>query len=286
MPMIETSKDYWRMEQVIRYLNSHYTEQPSLQALATLTGLSPGHFQRKFSDWVGVSPKSFLQHLTFNDARQRLCRGESVEQAAWGSGLSGASRLHDLCVVLEAASPGEIKRGGAGLRITYGYGYTPFGRCLLGTSPRGIVYLGFIDDDEPDPLDRMQQLWPLACLVRDDRHISRLLERIFQSRRSPKQTLRAYVQGTRFQLRVWRSLLQVRPGMLINYGQLAAGIGKPDAARAVGTAVGANPLAYLIPCHRVIRASGDTGGYRWGVGRKRIMITREIAETSGQRLSG
>ena len=274
------------MEQIIHYLNSHYKEQPSLEALATVTGLSPGHFQRKFTDWVGVSPKAFLQHLTFNDARQRLCQGESVEQAAWASGLSGPSRLHDLCVVLEAASPGEIKRGGAGLRITYGYGCTPFGRCLLGSSPRGIVYLGFIDDDESESLDRMLQLWPMAGLVQDNRYIGRIIEQVFQSRASPKQPLRAYVQGTKFQLRVWRALLQVQPGMLITYGQLAAGIGKPDAARAVGTAVGANPLACLIPCHRVIRASGDTGGYRWGVGRKRIMITREMAETSGHQLPG
>ena len=263
------------MEQVIHYLNDHYTEQPSLDALAAAAGLSPYHFQRKFTDWVGVSPKSFLQHLTFKNARQRLQQGECIEQAAWAAGLSGASRLHDLCVVLEAASPGEIKRGGAGLIITYGYGRTPFGGCLLGITTRGIVYLGFSDRDQIEALAGMRDRWQHAKLLRNDQAIKPVIDQVFRQQTGLSQPLRAYVQGTKFQLRVWRALLEIPPGQLVSYGRLAAAIGRPAAARAVGAAVGANPLAYLIPCHRVIRASGGSGGYRWGTGRKQIMIVRE-----------
>jgi len=273
--MTPENRDYKRMAEVIHYLNDHYAEQPSLEKLAQVAGLSPFHFQRKFSDWVGVSPKSFLQHLTFRDARERLRRGESVDQAAWAAGLSGPSRLHDLCVVLEAASPGEIKRGGAGLSINYGYGLTPFGNCLAGSSERGIVYLGFVDTSENDTLDELRSKWPLAEFTRNDRAISNIISQIFRAEQGRERTLRAYVKGTKFQLRVWRALLDIRPGGLVSYGQLAATIGRPGAARAVGSAVGANPLAYLIPCHRVIRNDGSAGGYHWGVGRKQVMLIRE-----------
>ena len=264
------------MEEVIHYLNDRHPEQPSLDQLAAAAGLSPYHFQRKFTRWVGISPKSFLQHLTFKDARERLRAGESIEQAAWESGLSGSSRLHDLCVLLEAASPGEIKRGGAGLRINYGYGQTPFGYCLLGNSTRGIVHLGFVDGGEAEALAVMQGRWPQAEFVRNDREVIPVIDLVFRHQVAPQQPLRAYVQGTKFQLRVWRALLDVPPGRLVSYGQLAADIKLPSAARAVGTAIGANPLAYLIPCHRVIRASGEFGGYRWGLGRKQIMIASEM----------
>lgn len=272
------NRDYLRMAEVIHFLNDHYAEQPSLDELAQVAGLSPYHFQRKFTDWVGVSPKSFLQHLTFKDARGRLLRGESVDQAAWAAGLSGPSRLHDLCVVLEAASPGEIKRGGAGLVITYGFAYTPFGKCLAGTVPRGIIYLGFVDGGEMEAVNELRSKWPLAEFKRNDGDIKRVTGRVFRTEKGPERPLRAYVKGTKFQLRVWRALLDIKPGDLTTYGRLAASIGRPGAGRAVGTAVGANPLAYLIPCHRVIRNDGRTGGYHWGVGRKQVMIVREQIE--------
>ena len=224
------SRDYQRMAEVIHYLNDHYAEQPSLDKLAQVAGLSPYHFQRKFTDWVGISPKSFLQHLTFKDARDRLCRGEGVEQTAWATGLSGSSRLHDLCVVLEAASPGEIKRGGAGLVITYGCGYTPFGKCLAGTSVRGIVYLGFVDDNEQDALNELRSKWPLAEFIRNDEEIRHIIDQVFRMENGSKKTLRGYVNGTKFQLRVWRALLDIQPGTLRTYGQLAAAIGRPAAS--------------------------------------------------------
>ena len=271
------SRDYQRMAKIIHYMNDHYAEQPSLEQLAHVAGLSPFHFQRKFTDWIGVSPKSFLQHLTFRDARERLRRGESVEQAAWSAGLSGASRLHDLCVVLEAASPGEIKRGGAGLEVTYGFGLSPFGKCLAGTSARGIIYLGFVDQSEQEAINELQSRWPHAVYIRNDKAIRHIIEQVFRRGAGPEDSLRAYVKGTKFQLRVWRALLDIGPGSLVSYGQLAADIGRPGAARAVGSAVGANLLAYLIPCHRVIRNDGEAGGYHWGVGRKQLMIIREQA---------
>lgn len=275
--MKRETRDYRRMAEVIHYLNDHYAEQPSLDKLARVAGLSACHFQRKFTDWVGVSPKSFLQHLTFTDARRRLRRGASIEQAAWGAGLSGASRLHDLCVVLEAASPGEIKRGGSGLAITYGFGLTPFGNCLVATSARGIVYVGFVDRGEQTALTELQAGWPQAVYLRNDDDARAIIERIFRRQVAAQQPLRAYVQGTRFQLRVWRALLAVTYGNVVSYAQLAEDAGRPAAARAVGTALAANPLAYLIPCHRVIRSDGMPGGYRWGLGRKQVMITRERA---------
>jgi AraC family transcriptional regulator of adaptative response/methylated-DNA-[protein]-cysteine methyltransferase len=265
------------MEKVIHYLNEHHTEQPSLDELARLAGLSPCHFQRKFTDWVGVSPKSLLQHLTFTNARARLRTGESVEQAAWGAGLSSPSRLYDLSVMLEGASPGDIKRGGAGLRIEYGFSATPFGRCLIGLAERGITYLAFVDRGDPAALSDLRRQWPRAEFIAHDRNARRVIDRIFRRDAGLRQPLRAYVQGTKFQLRVWRALLQVDPGQVVTYGALAKAVGRPTAVRAVGTAVGANPLAYLIPCHRVIRASGAVGGYRWGSGRKQIMLASEIA---------
>lgn len=268
-------RDYRRIAEVIHYLNNHFAEQPSLAELAQVAGLSPYHFQRKFTDWVGVSPKSFLQHLTFSDARERLCRGASIDQAAWSAGLSGASRLHDLCVVLEAASPGEIKRGGSGMAIRYGYGYTPFGNCLAGTSVRGIVYLGFVDHGEQAALEELQARWPRADYIRNDDDARDIIERVFRHGAGARQPLRAYIKGTKFQLQVWRALLEVNYGSLASYARLAQDISRPAAARAVGTALAANPLAYLIPCHRVIRNDGGLGGYRWGLGRKRVMITRE-----------
>ena len=200
-----------------------------------------------------------------------------MDHAAWDAGLSGPSRLHDLCVVLEAASPGEIKSGGAGLAITYGFGVSPFGKCLAGASTRGIVYLGFVDHGEQVALDEMQGRWPQANFIREDSVIHRLIEQVFRQQPDPDKPLRAYVKGTKFQLRVWRALLDLAPGRLVTYGQLAADIGQPSAARAVGSAVGANPLAYLIPCHRVIRNDGLAGGYRWGSGRKQILIASELA---------
>lgn len=268
--------DYERVAQVIRFLDARQVEQPDLTTLADRAGLSPFHFHRLFATWAGVTPKDFLQCLTLAHAKKLLRAGDTALETALASGLSGPSRLHDLCVNLEAASPGELKSGGAGWTILFGFTDSPFGKCLIAESPRGICHLSFVKN-EKSALTELQNDWPHAKWHRDDSATAKLGARIFLPPDNPpaQPTLRAFVRGTPFQVRVWRALLQVQPGALTSYGRLAAVIEKPAAARAVGTAVGKNPLAYLIPCHRVIRETGVIGNYHWGQIRKRTIIAWE-----------
>ncbi len=273
--------DYERVASVIRLLDTHYVEQPDLAALARGAGLSPFHLHRLFSAWAGVTPKDFLQCLTLAHAKKALREGQSVLDTALASGLSGPGRLHDLCVTLEAASPGEIKSGGAGCTLEAGFAASPFGTCLAARSDRGVCHLSFVEDGrEKADWAALCAAWPNARLHRDDGVARGVVAQVFEERGSSRRgstALRAFVRGTAFQLRVWRALLQVPPGSLITYGQLAAAIGRPTAARAVGTAVGQNPLAYLIPCHRVIRSTGLLGDYRWGQVRKQAINAWERA---------
>lgn len=276
--------DYTRIARVIRYLDEHHSAQPDLAALAAHAGLSPFHFHRLFSTWAGITPKDFLQCLTLTHAKALLQRGNSVLETALDAGLSGPGRLHDLCVTLEAASPGELKSGGAGWTINAGFADSPFGPCLIGASPRGICHLRFVESaDGAQEWNGLRATWPQACLRRDDRAAAEHAARIFASPRSRdcRQPLRAFVRGTAFQVQVWRALLQIPPGTLVSYGRLAAALGRPTAARAVGTAVAQNPLAYLVPCHRVIRETGILGDYRWGRTRKRAMLAWESAPHDG-----
>jgi AraC family transcriptional regulator of adaptative response/methylated-DNA-[protein]-cysteine methyltransferase len=284
--------DYERIAQVIRFLDARHVEQPNLTTLAGRAGLSPFHFHRLFATWAGVTPKDFLQCLTLAHAKELLRDGESILDVALESGLSGPGRLHDLCVNLEAASPGELKSGGADWTINFGFAESPFGKCLIAESPRGICHLSFIENEKRARAE-LQKDWPQAKFKRADSAAAQLAARIFtlRERQSPhpnplpawagrgsqtaQPALRAFVRGTPFQVRVWRALLQVRPGMLTSYGRLAGAIDRPAAARAVGTAVGQNPLAYLIPCHRVIRETGVIGDYHWGSIRKRAIIAWE-----------
>lgn len=270
--------DYERIALVIRYLDERHTEQPDLTTLAQYAGLSPFHFHRLFSAWAAITPKDFLQCLTLSHAKALLRKGDSVLDAALTAGLSGPGRLHDLCVSLEAASPGELRSGGEGWTIFVGFADSPFGRCVVGESPRGICHLSFVEsEDDQTALAVLQASWPKARLHRDDSAASRLVVRVFERpvRSHSRPALRGFVRGTAFQVRVWRALLRVQPGTLISYGRLAAAVGKPAAARAVGAAVGRNPLAYLVPCHRVIRETGAVGDYRWGPVRKRAMVAWE-----------
>ena len=270
--------DYQRIAAVIRYLDERHADQPDLASLAAHVGLSPFHFHRMFSAWAGITPKDFLQCLTLAHARESLRKGESVMNAALSAGLSGPGRLHDLCINLEAASPGELKSGGAGWTISAGFADSPFGRCLVAESPRGICQISFLESGNGEAeWAVLQEDWPRAKLHRDDAAASRIAVKIFAppAPTQSRSSLRAFVHGTAFQVRVWRALLQVKPGALVSYGCLAAGLGKSAAARAVGGAVGKNPLAYLIPCHRVIRETGVTGDYRWGQVRKRAIIAWE-----------
>jgi len=269
--------DYERVASVIRYLDQHHTDQPDLAALAASAGLSAFHFHRLFSAWAGVTPKDFLQCLTLENVKSLLRTGANVLDTAMEAGLSGPGRLHDLCVTLEAASPGEMKSGGVGIEIVYGFAGTPFGEALIGETARGICHLSFNEYREA-AIHALQKEWPAAILRRDDASALRLTETIFS--RTPQRErsgLRAFVKGTPFQVRVWQALLRVPAGSLVTYGALSSAVGAPGAARAIGSAVGANALAFIIPCHRVIRATGVLGNYRWDPMRKRAMIGWEAA---------
>lgn len=267
--------DYERIAEAIRFLDEHRAEQPDLAAVSSRIGLSPSHFHRMFSSWAGATPKDFLQCLTLSHAKDLLRQGESVLGAALDSGLSGPGRLHDLCVTLEAATPGEIKARGAGMTIRAGVAQSPFGNCLLGETARGICHLSFFDDGGRDhAIAEMKADWPLADVAWDDAHASALAGRIF-SPAAAEDSWKLFVRGTAFQLRVWRALLGVRPGTLVSYGRLAAAAGNPNASRATGTAVGSNAISFLIPCHRVIRETGISGHYRWGAVRKRAILAWE-----------
>ena len=267
--------DYERIARVIRYLDKHLAEQPDLNELARQVELSPFHFHRLFTRWAGVTPKDFLQCLTLTQVKESLRNGASVLDSALEAGLSGPGRLHDLCVKLEAASPGEMKAGGAPWTVVAGFAASPFGTCLLAESPRGICHLSFVENgDEDAAWTGLEEDWPNARLQRNESAAARIVEKIFTRPidRDSRPVLRAFVQGTEFQVRVWRALLEISPGRCTSYGRLAAAVGQPTAARAVGTAVGQNPLAYVIPCHRVIRETGVIGNYRWGRIRKRAMV--------------
>ena len=269
--------DYERIARIIRHLAGNSTAQPDLTELAALADLSPGHFHRLFAQWAGVTPKDFLQCLTLNRVKAALLDGSSVLEAALSAGLSGPSRAHDLCVTLEAASPGEIKSRGAGWNIRGGFAGSPFGTCLIAESPRGICHLSFIEDSERSlESDRLREIWKNAHLRLDDTWAATKAVEIF-SKSGERVPLRVLVRGTDFQVRVWRALLAIPAGRLLSYGRLADAVGQPSAARAVGSAVGANEISFLIPCHRVIRETGVIGEYRWGTWRKRAMLGWELA---------
>ena len=271
--------DYERVANVIRFLDRHHTEQPDLHQLASAAGLSPFHFHRLFSAWAGVTPKDFLQCLTLEHVKHLLRNGDNVFDAALNAGLSGPGRLHDLCVTLEAASPGEMKNGGAGMQIEYGFAETPFGQALIAETKRGICHLSFVDGPGRNSArNLLTSQWPNAKLNRNDARIAELSAKIFTQVRdgASRPTLRAFVRGTPFQLRVWRALLRVPSGSLTTYGRLAQAIGQSQAARAVGSAVGANPIAFIIPCHRVIRETGALGNYHWDPIRKRAIVGWEL----------
>ncbi|MDX2226648.1 MAG: methylated-DNA--[protein]-cysteine S-methyltransferase [Verrucomicrobiae bacterium] len=273
--------EYERIAKVIRFLDRSRSDQPDLAALARVAGLGPSHFHRLFSAWAGVTPKDFLQCLTLSDARQRLRAGQNILEASLESGLSGPGRLHDLCVTLEAASPGEIKSGGAGWNIHAGFAESPFGSVLIAEGPRGICHISFtVTDAKNADWKKLQDDWPRAHLSRHDGFAAKCAGKIFRTGADPTAPLRAFVRGTEFQVRVWRALLRVPPGTLVSYGTLARSVKNPSANRAVGSAVGANPLAYLIPCHRVIRETGVLGDYRWDPVRKRALIAWEGSQDS------
>jgi AraC family transcriptional regulator, regulatory protein of adaptative response / methylated-DNA-[protein]-cysteine methyltransferase len=270
--------DYLRVEKAIRFLEESAREQPTLEEVARRVGMSEYHFQRVFRRWAGVSPKRFLQFLTAGHARRLLEDSWSVLDAAHEVGLSGAGRLHDLMVAVDAMTPGEVRRRGEGLTIRYGSHPTPFGECLLALTDRGICDLSFAGGTGEDPVEGLRSRWPLARLEESPGATAPVAARVFaESAAARGAPLPLLLAGTNFQIRVWEALLRIPAGEVASYERIAVGIGAPTAARAVGSAVGRNPIAYLIPCHRVIRGSGAFGEYRWGSARKKAMLGREAA---------
>jgi AraC family transcriptional regulator of adaptative response/methylated-DNA-[protein]-cysteine methyltransferase len=271
---VPPQRQYAVVAQAIRYLRENALQQPTLAELAQAVHLSEHHLQRVFAAWAGISPKRFLQYLTKAYALQALREAQDVLSVAQASGLSGSSRLHDLMVSCEAMTPGEIKSGGAGVTLGWGQADTPFGAALAGWTERGLCYLAFLDGDAALRQQELRAAWPAAQLVRDDREAQRLMDQVFPSTPQPGR-LHLLLRGTNFQIKVWEALLRLPPGRRVSYTQLAGLAGTPKAQRAVGSALAANAIAYLIPCHRVIRESGDSGQYRWGGERKAAMLAWE-----------
>jgi AraC family transcriptional regulator, regulatory protein of adaptative response / methylated-DNA-[protein]-cysteine methyltransferase len=272
---MNTGSDYARVEGAIRFLEAQVRERPALSAVAAHAGLSAFHFQRLFRRFAGVSPKSFLQALTLARAKALLADSRSLLDASLELGLSGTGRLHDLFLGLEAMTPGTWKRGGEGLEIAWAVHDTPFGAALFAATPRGLCALAFVAEDAP-PLAELEARWP-GARFREDPAATAPFAREVAARMggAPGRPLALVLQGTPFQRKVWEALLAVPEGRLVSYGDLARMAGTPGASRAVGTALGANPIGYLIPCHRVIRASGALGDYRWGAARKRALLGLE-----------
>ncbi len=264
--------DYERIRAALEYLNRNRRHPVPLAELADTLGLSQFHFQRMFTRWAGISPKRFARYLQLNDARFLLRDARSILEATYDLGLSSPGRLHDLFVSIDAVTPGEFKSGGRGLAIRIGEHTSPFGRCLIGVSQRGVCWLSFTGT-EHDNLAQLRMTWPAATLRHDSEATGRIAARVFaQGMRRVSQPLRLFVGGTNFQLKVWEALIRIPQAQVTTYADLAERIGRPNAARAVGNAVAANPISYLIPCHRVIRSMGVAGEYRWGPQRKQAMI--------------
>lgn len=277
----DSSAAYRRIAAAIDYLLRHQREQPSLADLAAAVHISPQHLQRLFTQWAGVSPKKFLQYLTLEHAKSRLATGSTVEEAALAAGLSGSGRLHDLFTAIDGMTPGEFRNGGEQLQINTSLHETRFGTVFTASTQRGLCALSFADT-EAYSLAELRAKFPRAAFYQGRDAYQRAAIDWLDDPESGNAKVPLHLQGTPFQLKVWESLLQVPAGRLTTYGQLAMRIGQPSAARAVGSAVGSNPVALLIPCHRVIRASGALGGYRWGAGRKAALIGWESARQSAQ----
>ncbi len=275
--------NYQRIEQAIRYLEENFQRQPELDEVAEKVHLSPFHFQRIFTEWAGISPKRFLQFLTVDFLKEKLNESKNLIDAADAAGLSSQSRVYDLFTTLEAVTPQEYKLKGSGIHIHYGFHYTIFGLVLIGVTERGICWLSFISTDE-DPkfeLEKMKEHWHNSVFHQDQEITTKFVETIFSDHRTePQSKLHVFVKGTNFQVKVWEALLRLPMGNVTTYQGIAEQIQNPKAMQAVGSAVGSNHIAYLIPCHRVIRKDGILGEYRWESTRKKSIIGWEMAKTN------
>jgi AraC family transcriptional regulator of adaptative response/methylated-DNA-[protein]-cysteine methyltransferase len=268
-------QDYQRIEKAIQFIRENFREQPELEEIARYIHLSPFHFQRLFKDWAGVSPKKFLQFISIEHAKNLLKEHKTLSTVSFETGLSGTSRLHDLFIQIEGMTPGEYQQGGKNLLIYYSFAETLFGNILIGSTNKGICHISFLSG-ETGPSEIIKKFPAARLEQKTDLHQQRALQ-IFRHEGSSLDKIKLHLKGTPFQIKVWNALLQIPAGSLKSYIHIAGEIGNVQASRAVGTAIGSNPVAYLIPCHRVITSSGNMGGYHWGVDRKRAIIGWEQA---------
>jgi len=274
----ENDANWRRMGRAIRYLSAHYLDQPSLEDAAAAVNLSPFHFQRLFTRYVGVSPKNFVGHLTLDHAKSDLAQGKNLLETSLDAGLSGPSRLHDLCLKIEAMTPGDYAKGGAGVEILYGFHPSPFGIALILATAKGVCGLAFGDEGEEKRIFAdMRSRWPKANYREAHALTAKIAAQIFAKSAGD---LSVHLMGTPWQVKVWQALLAIPPGRFSTYGAVAERIGSESAARAVGTAVGRNPISWLIPCHRVLASDGSLNRYHWGLERKRAMLALEAASQS------
>ncbi|MBV1870975.1 MAG: methylated-DNA--[protein]-cysteine S-methyltransferase [Gammaproteobacteria bacterium] len=272
--------NYYRIEKAINYIKVHFKNQPSLDEIASSVGISPYHFQRIFTEWAGVSPKKFMQYLSIKYAKQLLRKEDStLLDVAYKTGFSGTSRLHDLFINIEGMTPGEFKNGGKKLTINYSFTESPFGKIIVASTTKGVCHM-FFEEDENQALSDLIQCFPNARYHQVVDNLQQDALSIFQNDWKQSKQIRLHLSGTTFQLKVWETLLKIPMGTLETYGGIAKSINKPNASRAVGTAIGSNPVAFLIPCHRVIQASGHIGGYMWGSTRKSAIIGWEASKVS------
>ncbi len=271
--------NFTRIAQAIEYINTHFKQQPNLDEVAEKIHLSPAHFQRMFTEWAGTSPKKFLQYISLSHAKKLLKDDRlTLFDAAHETGLSGTGRLHDLFVNIEGMTPAEYKNGGKNLHINYSFAESPFGNLLVASTPKGICYMAFAEE-ESKALEDLRAKFPNARFQQKLDLLQQNALSIFQNDWSKLGEIKLHLKGTDFQLKVWETLLKIPMGKLSTYGAIAEQIGNPKASRAVGTAIGSNPVAFLIPCHRVIQSSGIFGGYMWGTTRKTAIIGWESAKT-------
>lgn len=273
----ERARQFALVARAISFIRDNARQQPSLEQVAAAIPLSPFHLQRLFAEWAGISPKRFLQYLTKEYAKQQLIASHDMLSVTEDAGLSSTSRLHDLMVTCEAMTPGEIKAGGEGLDISYGFAFSPFGEALIGWTKRGVCHFAFTIASPDAMVTELMAYWPNARFNRDDTQAQRLLQDIFPTTPS-RGKVHLVLRGTNFQIKVWEALIQTDFGRVISYQQLAQRAGCPRAQRAVGTALAANHIGFLIPCHRVIRESGDVSHYRWGTERKLAMLAWEAGK--------
>jgi len=272
--------NYNRIAEAIDYIKANFKEQPNLDEVAEKVHLSPFHFQRLFSDWAGTSPKKFLQYTSLEHAKKLLKENQAtISETAYETGLSGTSRLHDLFVNIEGMTPAEYKNGGKNLEINYSFAESPFGNIIVASTQKGVCFMAFAEDETIGFVD-LKNKFPNASFTRKLDLAQQNALFIFQNDWSKLSEIKLHLKGTDFQLKVWETLLKIPMGQLSTYGSIAQQIEKPNASRAVGTAIGSNPVAFLIPCHRVIQSSGIFGGYMWGNTRKTAIIGWEGAQVN------